>query len=190
MGRARLQAVAQETGATHISGYAEFFSFMKERMIPEFVRRAGVKKELLAQGLEDEALFEAMRAEPLWFIVIDDLAEFAEQIYLPENAKDNVPGALNNLLQKGAESRIYFIAGMRPERRTDMYGKDVYDTFAGRKQGICLGGPASASRIFDFNDLPFAEQNARAPLGTGYIPTSERRRWHKVIVPSDRKKEE
>ena len=190
MGRARLQAVAQETGAAHISGYAEFFSFMKERMIPEFVRRAGVKKELLAQGLEDEALFEAMRSEPLWFIVIDDLAEFAEQIYLPENAKDNVPGALNNLLQKGAESRIYFIAGMRPERRTDMYGKDVYDTFAGRKQGICLGGPASASRIFDFNDLPFAEQNARAPLGTGYIPTSERRRWHKVIVPSDRKKEE
>ncbi len=182
-GSVKLKRTADEQNIRYISDYEGFSEFMRDDFIPMFVERNKKKRALLEQGLEEDELFSKMHEAREYYVFIEDLSAFCSMLYSPESVKDNMQGGLENLLEKGFMHNIYIFAGLEPDKRTDLIGRGIYESFAKAKTGIHLGGNVMNQRIFDFGNMPIKEQGVITPAGIGAIPPIGTDSYHFVVIP-------
>ena len=77
---AGLEKAAKDAGADYVCDSAGMRAF-SHRLQQEFLRRNRLKRDWLAEGLDEDELFERMSKEqPIW-ILVDDLGDLMQEIY-------------------------------------------------------------------------------------------------------------
>ncbi len=162
-----LQRTAEKYNATYISEDSELYSYVSESLIPEFVRRNGIKKKCIADGLTDEEVYDVMSKEKPVFIFIDDLKDFFESAQKPSGGIGDMSGALGNLISKGKLHNIYFFGCMNVEDYGLISALKLYQPFVSVKKGMLMGASVNSQRLFAFRNIPFSE--TAKPLKKGNV---------------------
>lgn len=177
-----LKKEAQQLGAEYYSDLDGVVSFVG-RMALTFKERNGIKRELVGQGLDEDAQFIRMSQNELCFVVVSDLVSFVDMVYSAAAKERNLNGALENLIGKGFLHHIYFAAALNLDTRINAVGMPVYEMFVKEQSGIHLGGNVAAQQVFDFSGMPFKEQNIPEKAGIGLTPSRDGEPYRRVILP-------
>ncbi len=182
IGGQELSKFAKDIDARYIDSYESYREFMYE-YIPEFQRRNKIRKECIAQGMEEEEIYARISQEENYYFFISDLGAFATELHAAEHMQDNLWGGQANLFEKGFMHGFWFVACFDQDRRNEMIGKEVYESYVRSCKGIHLGGNVAAQRLFEYNGMPYSEQSAVEKAGVGAVPPSDNEPWHKVLIP-------
>lgn len=85
----KLKKAAEDVQAAYIDSYEAYMDFMS-RFVPVFQSRNRLKKSLISQGLEEEAVYARMSREKPYYIFIADLVEYTKVMYGEQGVKDNL----------------------------------------------------------------------------------------------------
>ena len=134
--------------------------------------------------MEEAEVFAQMSRETPIFIFISDLAAFFKMAYKPGEGVGSMSGFLENILEKGSMHYIYFIGCLKAEDHALMSAYKAYHSYISYKKGIHLGGNLQAQKIFNFQNLSFAQQSKATKRGMGYVPDEEEESVGiEVVVP-------
>jgi S-DNA-T family DNA segregation ATPase FtsK/SpoIIIE len=179
-----LQTYEKMDDITYVTKEEEIFQFFG-KLLPVFKQRNQLKQQMIAEDCEEDEIFERMSKEIPYFIFISDLSWFVPFIY---NAEMDMRGFLENITAKGRLHNIYFISDLSLEKREQATGYAIYETFAGYKTGIHLGGKVSDNMVLSFDYLSFMEQNKGEKTGIGQIPDAgDEKDTKKVVIPLARR---
>ena len=168
------------TELTYLTEEEEIFDYFKE-LIPEIVKRNQKKQQLIQEGYGREEIFNHMSKEEPYIIFLPDMSWFISHVY---EAKWDMTGFLENVIEKGSLHHIYFIGELSLEQQSQVQGYPLYELFASYKNGIQFGGNLADNPVLTFEYLSFREQTRREAKGIGQI--SDQETWQntkKIIVP-------
>ena len=114
-----------------------------------------------------------MKNESRIFVVMDDLKEFIELIYGADEKVGNMSGFMENIMEKGGVHRIYFYSCLTTEDAVSLTGYKAYRSFTGNKKGMHMGGNLNAQKLFNFQNINYAEMSRAAKKGLGYAADEE-----------------
>lgn len=180
-----LKNEAEKQGADYCTTLDELVDFVGN-LGETFRSRKAIKTALLEKGAEEDELYEAVRREPAWLIVIDDLVSFVERVNKSDARARHLDGALANLLGAGFLYNIYFVAGLDQSARGRVSGTPVYEEFVKDKNGIHLGGSVSSQSLFEFSGMSFSEQGKPEKPGVGLVPPRDGEGCRRIILPQVR----
>lgn len=143
---------------------------------------------MIEAGEEEEEIYNRMSKEQPIFIFLSDVGEFMRIVYKPGIGVGNMSGFVENILEKGSLHNIYFIGCLRAEEQGTLAGYKAYQLFVGYKKGIHLGGNLTAQKIFNFENIAFAQQSKAMKKGSGYVPDEEEEsNGIEVVIPLAKK---
>ncbi|MDO5127329.1 MAG: type VII secretion protein EssC [Eubacteriales bacterium] len=173
----------EEEKVTYINTEETLFQYFMD-ITPEFKRRVAMKRELLAQDLEESEIYEKMSGEQPIFIFISDMAWFMKQIYTGEH---KMGGFMENMLDRGRLHNIYFfgVSGIEGSQEYD-YQK-AFKLFVRDKVGIHFGGNVAGNRIFSFDGIPYKEQSKVLKAGLGMTANAMGVAGNTIVVPLARR---
>lgn len=178
---------SQEYGAEYITDDKYLFSYFKE-LIPVFGERNRKKRSLLESGADEQMIYAEMKKEPAIYIFISDLSEFFRAVYQPESGVGNMSGFVENIMEKGSLHRIYFFGCLKAEDETTLVMYKAYNSYVSYKKGVHLGGNFSAQKVFNFQNISFANLAKNMKKGLGYVPDEEDETTGlQVVIPLARK---
>lgn len=165
-----LESVASSQKAEYIREHQEIFDYFKN-LIPEFSARNERKRSCLAEGLEDDALYEKMQAVKPICVFIADMKAFTEAVYqkLPDGS--DMDRFLENIMERGRMHNIYFFGCVRSEDEPTLLSRKMFKCFADCQAGIHLGGSLTAQRVFNFTNIPLTQQGRAVKPGRGLAPS-------------------
>lgn len=171
-GSQELRGFVEKNQGIYISTHEGLFEYFRG-LLPEFKRRNQLKQSYLAQGLDEDTLFEKMQKERPIFICIADLASYLDDVYktLPDGT--GMQGFVENISEKGRYHNIYFFACIRSEDESGQLGRKVMRCFSDNAAGIHLGGNLASQRIFNFTNLSFIQQSKAVKPGSGLSPSRD-----------------
>lgn len=183
-GNSVMNHYAHQSDITYVENSEEMFTYFKETLTPVFQERNKIKRQILAEGGEEEDLYEHTRKEKPVFIFITDMSWFINTIYAPENSIRKIQGFVETLTLKGRYHNIYFIGILNLEDKNAVKGYTAFLNFASYKTGIHFGGKVSANGIMNFDYLSFKEQAKSEKAGIGQLPEMEGDiTVKKIVVP-------
>ncbi len=152
-----------------ITDYKDLYDFWKN-MIPEFVKRNKLKRQLISDGCTEDEIYEKMREMDQKYIFITNLADYVKTIYDSENVKQgDMRGFMENITEKGRGHNIAFIFEIDLDDVNRMAGNKTFSNLLDDAAGALHGGNPAGQRVFDFSALPFAEQSKIMRPGIVYI---------------------
>lgn len=171
-GSQELHEISRGCQGACVSTHEELFGYFKG-LLPEFKRRNQLKQKYLAQGLDEDALFEQMQKEKPIFICIADMSSYLNDVYqtLPDGT--GMQGFVENISEKGRYHNIYFFGCIRSEDEAGQLGRKVFRCFTDNGAGIHLGGNLAAQRVFNFSNISFIQQSKALKPGSGLAPSRE-----------------
>lgn len=178
-----LAKAAEQLHAPYYSTIEELRAFFIGELGPCFRDRNVLKKQLVANGAEEDEIFEQMSHQQSRLIVISDLASFIETATSKEAIACKLDKALENLIGKGFLFNIYFVAGYNPDDRVRMLGTSLYDAFIRDKCGMHLGGNVGAQQLFEFSGMPFKLQGEPEQPGIALMPPRNGISYKRVVLP-------
>ncbi len=179
-----LKSFAGEIGAEYVNDEASMCEYF-DKLIPVFIERNKVKKEYVAQGLNEEEIYVSMQQTKRIAVFINNFEAFIEIMKKPlKNDKYNFASILENLLDKGTMHNIYFIGAVMPESHSTLVGSRIYSHFIDDRQGMLLGGNAVSQKLFSFGDMKFSEQSKVYKPGIG-LTTTDTSGTIKLVLPNE-----
>ncbi|MBR3598877.1 MAG: type VII secretion protein EssC [Lachnospiraceae bacterium] len=178
-----MESYSAEEAVTYVDDEEKMFNFFSE-LLPEFKRRNQIKRELLAQDLEQDELYEIMSKEKPKFIVISDMQWYIKTAY---EGKNIINGFLENITEKGKLHNIYFIGMIGLDKVGEVDFRKLFKLFNAGKTGIHFGGNPGANKLFNFELIPYREQNKPEKAGTGLTSSEMGDRIDRVVVPLARR---
>lgn len=171
-------------GLDYVSNEEELFGYFQNTLTPEFQRRNKIKRQILAEGGEEEDLYARTRKEIPMFLFISNMLWFINTIYAPQNASRGMKGFIETLTRKGRYHNIYFVGVLNLEDKNTVRGYQAFVNFASYKTGIHFGGNISQNGILNFDYLPFKELTKSERPGVGQLPMVDgRAEVQKIVVP-------
>ncbi|MCC8164078.1 MAG: type VII secretion protein EssC [Lachnospiraceae bacterium] len=167
-----LQSTAELLAVEYLSEETAVYEFFKST-VPVFKERNQRKRQLLAEGLEGDALAEKMNEGQQIFIFIADMVSFLQMAYRPSEGVGDIHAYLENITEKGSSHGFYFFGCMLPEQHAQISARPVYANMISYQTGVHLGGNTGSQRLFQFTNIPHMEQLKAAKPGTGLIPDAE-----------------
>ncbi len=167
-----LKSVAEKLEAEYISDDQELFNCLAA-ILPVFQERNRKKHQVLAEGYEDEEVYEIMSNEVPHFFFVDDMTFFVRMITRPKEEVKNMNGFMENITDKGSLHNVFFFIGFNQENAASMAGTRVYENMIRYKMGIHLGGNVNSQRILNFDYIPYMEQGKELKSGVGMLPSGE-----------------
>ncbi len=178
-----MKKTAEHLSVEYITEEAEMFEFFKST-VPVFKERNLRKRELLADGFEEESLAEKMNDGTQIFIFIADMVSFVQAAYRPLEGVGSMNAYLENITEKGSDHGFYFFAILNPEQTASIAGYRLYSNMISYKAGIHQGGNTAGQRLFQFSNIPFQEQSKTLKPGSGFTPVYEEPGTaEKIILP-------
>jgi len=178
-----LESYKNEEGVTYVDDEQSLFDYFS-KMIPEFQKRNKVKRELIAQDLEEEEVYEVISKEKPIFIMISDFAWYMKVVY---EGKNNVSGFLENITEKGKLHNIFFFGVIGLDKINEVDYRKTFKLFASSKTGIHFGGNAGSNRYFNFESVPYKEQSKMYKAGIGMVSSEMGDKVEKAIIPLARR---
>ena len=176
---------AGQEDVTYVGNNEELFDYFHNILIPEFVRRNAIKKQILAAGGEEEELYEHTRKETPVFIFIPDMVWFINTLY----AQENNPKTLENLTEKGRYHNIYFVGAMNISDKSMIASYKTFINFVSYKTGIHFGGKVTQNNLLNFDYLSFNDRAKTEKAGIGQLPeVNGEAPVQKIVVPLMTKK--
>lgn len=180
-GSDELQATANKTNARYIQTQAEQGAFFQE-LIPVVQERNKIKKELIAEGREDE-VYEALAGDEKYYVFIADIERFISAVYKPEEGVLKIRPFLENLTEKGKQLNIFFFFGINPDTTATILGLRSYENMTGYRTGLHLGGNVSNLRYMDFSYLSYSEQSKTCKAGIAMLPIGNESEVSRIVIP-------
>lgn len=178
-----LRTVAEDVSATYISSAGEIYDYFAS-IIPTFKERNNKKKNLIADGISDDELYNQMQQFEKIFIIVDDVPMFADVVHNPGEGVGSMAPAVANLLSKGAQHNVFWFGGLNQDNLTVGLGLEVFSLFTKNKSGIHFGGNVSAQRMLPFDHIPYTEQSKVQKLGIGLLNTHDDDDTTTVVIPN------
>lgn len=179
----RLKRIANQYECDYVVGDQETYDFWTS-IIPEFKRRSKLRKDYIAQDLEEEEVNQKMLEEDPIFVIIGDLQSYFKNVYSPGEGIGKMGGFMENMMEKGANHGIYFFVVAPPEVVSQVNVKNTYVQMKKHGQGIHLGGNVSGQRVFSFSNISYKEESKVFPLGVGLVPSAmDESISERVIIP-------
>ncbi len=152
--------------------------------IPEIGSRSKERKAMMERDAEETEIFDVMSGKKAMYFFISDLEGFITMIY---NAKLEMKGFLENVIDKGRLLNIYFVGviGLDNIQMVNFY--KMYDMFVKYKTGVHFGGNVEKNNIYNFNSVPYKEQSKMLKPGIGMISDRLSGDVDKIIVPLARR---
>ena len=164
----------------------ELFQLTKE-LILLTNQRGGKRKELMAQGLEEEEIFQAMQSYPPVYVFVADLNDYLQRIYSGQGVLKSVASAMENILSKGQLLNVYFLAAVDSKDVVMLQGRAAYQSFVRQLNGVALGGELSKQSTFTAGNLPYTEQNRPLKTGFGYaVRQDELQVMDLIVIPQNK----
>lgn len=173
----------EEEKVTYVNSEEGMFNYFMN-IIPEFKRRDVIKKELVAQDMEESEVYEKMSEEQPIFIFITDVNWFIKQVYTGEH---KINGFVENLLDKGRLHNIFFFGTIGLETANEVDYQKAFKLFVRDKVGIHFGGNVAGNRIFSFDGIPYKEQSKVQKAGLGITASSLGDSCNTIVVPLARR---
>jgi len=177
-----LRGEAEKLGTRYIHSVDDFHTFVQE-MIPVFQERNALKLACKTQAMEEDELFEKMSKLEPYFIFLSDLVEYSKVLHGTEAQEINLWGAMTNFQEKGSMMNIYFFAAFNWDKRMEVLGESVYESFVKYKNGIHLGGYADTQNALEFQDVPFRILSAADKPGCGIMAPDDLSDSIRVVTP-------
>lgn len=180
------QSLAKLVDGTYCAAAEELFQLTKE-LILLTNQRGGKRKELMAQGLEEEEIFQAMQSYPPVYVFVADLNDYLQRIYSGQGVLKSVVSAMENILSKGQLLNVYFLAAVDSKDVVMLQGRAAYQSFVRQLNGVALGGELSKQSTFTAGNLPYAEQNRPLKTGFGYaVRQDELQVMDLIVIPQNK----
>ena len=145
------------------------------------------RKELMAQGLEEEEIFQAMQSYPPVYVFVADLNDYLQRIYSGQGVLKSVVSAMENILSKGQLLNVYFLAAVDSKDVVMLQGRAAYQSFVRQLNGVALGGELSKQSTFTAGNLSYAEQNRPLKTGFGYaVRKDELQVMDLIVIPQNK----
>ena len=96
-----------------------------------------------------------------------------EMLYKPDAGIGNMYGVFENFVEKGSLHNIYMIGCLDTEKESALNIYRAYSLMTAYKRGIHLGGYLTEQRMFQFRNIPYAQQNKGLKKGYGYASADE-----------------
>lgn len=178
-----LEKISSDINAEYLGDDQSLFNYFKE-LLPEFVRRNKLKKDYIAEGKNEEEIYECMKEEQPIFIFISDMNQFIKSIYKPDSGVGNMNGFAENIIEKGELHNIYFFAVINTDEAMNLVAYQSYKSYISYKSGVHLGGNISSQRIFTFQNIYFTESGKALKKGIGLVPSGEDGMdAEKIVIP-------
>ena len=171
-GQTELKKTAQECGAQYLTDTKTVFEYFKE-LTPTFVARNKKKRALIEEGADEERIYREMYSETPVYIFLSDLKEFFKLIYSADAEVGNMSGFMETIMAKGPLHRIYFFGCLKVEDAISLMSYKAYQSYIFYKKGIHLGGNLSTQKIFNFQNIPYAELSKAMKKGFAYAADEE-----------------
>lgn len=181
-GGEELRNEATTLGAEYIHSEKEFYTFI-QKMIPVFQERNAIKLSCKKAAMEDDEIFEKISEMQPYFIFISDLVEYAKVLNGDVAREWNLSGAITNFQEKGSMLHIYFFAAFNWDKRAEVLGEGVYESFIRYKNGIHLGGYADAQSALEFQDIPFRVLSSADKPGCGMATSNDMSASVRIVTP-------
>ena len=78
---------------------------------------------------------------------------------------------------------IYFFAAFNWDKRAEVLGEGVYESFIRYKNGIHLGGYADAQSALEFQDIPFRVLSSADKPGCGMATSNDMSASVRIVTP-------
>ena len=184
-----MKKVAGECDAEYLTNVQEVFQFFKE-LTPEFVRRNKIKRALVDEGADEEEIYRRMRIEKPIFIFLSDLKMFFQMIYRADATVGNMSGFMQTIMEKGRLHRIYFFGCLKSDDAIELLSYQAYQSYVSYKKGIHLGGNLNTQKVFQFQNIPYAELGKPMKKGLAYAADEEdEAAGIQIVVPLARRKD-
>ena len=171
-GQSELKKTAAECGAKYLTDIEGMFQYFKE-LTPVFISRNKKKRGFIDEGLDEDEIYQRMKAERPVFIFLSDLKEFFSRVYQAQATVGNMSGFMENIMEKGSLHRIYFFGCLKTDDTASLMSYRAYQSFVSYKKGVHLGGSLTAQKIFNFQNIPYAELGKSMKKGAGYAADEE-----------------
>lgn len=186
-GTAELMKPAEEYGAQYVREPGQLFEYLSG-LLPRFAQRNKKKRELLEAGMDEGEIYVKMSEETPIFIFLSDIGDFMKMVYSPGEGVGNMSGFVENILEKGSLHNIYFFGSLKAEDESILTAYKAYHFFTGYKKGVHLGGSLVTQKIFNFQNIAFAQQSKVMKKGMGYVPDDEEESSGvEVVIPLAKK---
>jgi len=159
-----LKSFAQNQADGYMNTSESLFEFMRDTLIPEFMKRNKAKDVFLQNEQKD--LDGYLASESKICLFINNMEAFCEAIYTSEN---DMKGFVEQMLTKGDNHMVYLFACVsNSDMISEWNSKPVMRKYISRKDGIHLGGAIDKQRIFSGFDVPPLESGKRLSAGIGH----------------------
>jgi S-DNA-T family DNA segregation ATPase FtsK/SpoIIIE len=179
--------MTQYSGEEDISYIADdeaLFAYFQDTLTPEFRRRNQMKRQVLAEGGEEEDVYTCTRKETPVFLFITDICWFINTIYDQKNVTRGMKGFMETLTEKGRYHNIYFTGILNQEDKNTVRGYQTFLNFASYKAGIHFGGNVVQNGFLNFDYLSFKEQSKVEKTGIGQLSVVDGEiTAEKIVVP-------
>ncbi len=122
---------------------------------------------------DEERVYREMYSETPVYIFLSDLKEFFKLIYSADAEVGNMSGFMETIMAKGPLHRIYFFGCLKVEDAISLMSYKAYQSYISYKKGIHLGGNLSTQKIFNFQNIPYAELSKAMKKGFAYAADEE-----------------
>ena len=147
-------------------------------------------KQLTAQGMDNEEIFQAMSRYPQIFVLVADLQDFSNTVYgmpRPQNGGQTFADRVEPVIARGAMHQVFFFGVAQLQDQASLAGQKLYRSFIADKKGVHLGGELTSQKFLSMRNLPYAEQTRSLKPGTGYVNDSEDGTGvEKIVIPANR----
>lgn len=185
IGSSEFARIAADIGCRYIQTGEEIYDFAKDVLLAEAGRRAGRKKQCMAQQLEDRDFFAQMMDFERICVFIPNAAGFAAELYNRESKAFQAANVYETLCgDKGAHYNIYFFTEISDNAAGDLMGYKVIANIRENGKGIRFGGRYLSQKFFSFANVPYKMQNNALKPGAGVAPSEEETaKLRQIITP-------
>lgn len=178
-----MKAYSDEENINYITNEEELFNYFAG-IIPEFKKRSTLKKELLAQDVEEHEIYERLSSEQPIFIFVSDYVWFAKTVY---ESKLDMKGFVENFIEKGRMHNIYFFVSVALDQMPEVDYYKITRLISSYKTGVHFGGDVSSNRVFNFSQIPYKDQSKTYKAGIGLVASNMKTDIDKIVVPLARR---
>lgn len=133
--------------------------------------------------MEEDEIFAKMSEKKPHFIFIADLVDYASVLHREKVHELNLASAMTNFQEKGSMMNIYFFAVFHWDKRVNVLGQSVYESFVRYKSGIHLGGYADTQSALEFQNVPFRILSSADKAGCGITASNDISKSVRVVTP-------
>ena len=181
-----LSAAASDT--KHVTDSDGMIEFMRV-LLQATNERGALRKELRAEGLDDEEIYERMaeRFPPL-FVFIANLKTFMDAAYKRLEGVGLPSAGLEKIFERGQSLNVFFFAAASTSSVPLLSDKLAYLSFTKGRTGVLLATELTRQNVFQYQNVRYNEQNKRYKTGVCYA-TNQRdtQNVDLVVFPNNRK---